>query len=88
MAQLSAAQKDEVKAQIMRVWSQDRTPVPVTKPDLDTLMTFMDEAMEAAETDVISRIPGPHPARSWLLTNQDVARRILIEVEFKRREVL
>lgn len=88
MAQLTAPQKAEVKSVIMKVWSRDRTPVPITKDELDTLLTFMDESLEAAELDVINRIPGGHPARAWLIANEAVARRVLELVEAKRREVL
>jgi hypothetical protein len=88
MAQLTAPQKAEVKAEIMQRWSGDRTSVPIDKSELDTLLTFIDESMEVAETEVITRIPGSHPARAWLIANGAVARRVMEMVEAKRREVL
>ena len=88
MAALSQQNLDEVQADIMRRWSQDRTAVPITKPELGQLLSLMDTALDDAEVAVIAAIPGAHSGRQWLIDNQDVSRRVLELVEAKRREAL
>ena len=88
MAELNTAQKDEVKRDIMRKWSVLRQVAPISKSELSTLLTYVDQAQEAAEADVISRIPGAHPARAWLIANATIGRQLICEVETKRAEVL
>lgn len=88
MAQLTAEQRTDLRAAIMREWSAFRTEVPMTKPELLTLIGFIDEAAEASDADVITRVPEAHPANSWLVENLPIARRIKELVEQKRKAVL
>lgn len=88
MAALSQQQLNEVRADIMRRWSSDHEPVPITKPELGQLLSIMDGALEDAEVAVIAAIPGGHPGRQWLIDKQSIARRVLEIIEAKRREVL
>lgn len=88
MASLTTQQLGEVKADIMRQWSRTRTPTPITKPELSSLLTIMDDELNAAEVAVIAAIPGAHPGRQWLIDNQQIARQVLELVEAKRKDVL
>ena len=88
MASLPQAQLDEVRADIMRQWSRDHTPVPITKPELGQLLSLMDVVLNDAEIAVIQAIPNDHPGRQWLIDNQTIARSTLELVEAKRRETL
>ena len=88
MAQLTAESLGQVRADIMRQWSRDQLPVPITKPDLSALLSIMDVALKDAEIAVITAIPQQHPGRQWLINNQAIARRVLELVEAKRREML
>ena len=88
MAQMSDEQRNEVWAEIMRWWSQNREAVPMSKAEVKTLIEFMDEEAEQSDTGIINRIPAQHPARAWLIANQHLARGLKERVERKRKEVL
>lgn len=88
MATLTAEQRAEIRAQILRQLSRDREPTPFNKGEGLTLIGYIDDALEAAEGDVIARIPGGHPGRQWLIDNPAIGRRLMILVEQHRREVL
>lgn len=88
MASLTTQQLDEVHADIMRRWSRDQTPTPITKSELTSLLSIMDTELDAAEVAVITTIPGTNPGRQWLIDNQPIARQTLELVEAKRKDVL
>jgi hypothetical protein len=72
----------------MRWLSRHGVDTPITKAELFILVGFIDDAAEAAEADIIARIPGAHPGRQWLIDNADIGRRLLERVAERRREVL
>lgn len=87
MAQLTTETKDALFADIMRRWSNDRTPTPITKAQGRALIDIMDAGMETAESTILSSIPAG-PGRTWLVANASIARKVLELVAAKRQEVL
>jgi hypothetical protein len=86
MAQLSSTQKDELCAELQRLFSAEWHPVDLTKAQLRVAVDVFDEGMETAESEILNSVSSS--ARTWLLANQTLARFILEEVAQKRREEL
>jgi hypothetical protein len=88
MPLLDNAQKQNVARMLMEQWSSTWTTVPMTKPEVMSLLNVIDNNLDTAETATIAAVPSAHPAKAWLSTNRNIARRIMELVEAKRREVL
>jgi hypothetical protein len=87
MAKLTTEQRREISADIQRRLSESRTPIPLTKANLASLVGLIDDQMEAAETAIIQTVP-TGTARQWLVNNANLSRRFIETVEAKRRETL
>lgn len=87
MAKLSEAQRRGVWKAVMEWWSQYRTPVPISKPQLFTLIGLFDDAFEDLDTAVISAILAG-PIRDWLIAEQQIPRQIEVLVAKARRDNL
>jgi len=87
MAKLLDQDKDDIFADIMRKWSLVNLETPITKVQGRALIDIMDDGMETAETTIISNIPAG-VAKTWLLANTPIARKIIELVANKRQETL
>lgn len=87
MAKLTTQQRREISADIQRRLSESRTPIPLNKANLASLIGLIDDQQEAAEAAIIQTVPAG-PARQWLINNANLSRRFIEVVEAKRREVL
>ena len=87
MATLTAEQREAIRADVMRRFSSTREPVPGLRADMLTLVGYIDDALEAAEGNVINRIPGNHPGRQWLIDNQHLGRQLMLWIEQVRKDV-
>jgi len=86
MAQLTSVHKDELCADLQRLFSRGWHPVNLTKAQLRTAVDVFDAGMETAESAILADVSTT--ARAWLVANQTLARFILEEVAQKRREAL
>jgi hypothetical protein len=72
---------------MMRDLSDLRVEVPISKSLLRALLENIDGELETAESSIVQNLPGGG-AKTWLLNNQAIGRRMIERVEQKRREVL
>ena len=86
MAQITGTQRDQLSAELQRLFSSTRATVPLLKPQLRTAIDIFDAALENTETTILANVSAP--ANAWLLANQTLARFIIECVAQKRREVL
>jgi hypothetical protein len=88
MAVMSTGQRQTVRSELARELSSENIETPFTKDEGLLLIQFIDEALEAADSDVVSRIPPAHPGRDWIINNPVYGRRFLEAVAMKRKLVL
>jgi len=86
MAQLTTEQKDELSAELQRLFSASWFQIDLSKTQLRTGIDVFDAGVETAESAILANVSTE--ARAWLIVNQTLARFILEEVAEKRREVL
>ena len=87
MANLSAADIDELSAQLQAEFSAVWTRIPVNQVKLRSGLVSIDAELESAEVGIFQGINDAY-VRSWLQVNQVIGRLIIERVERKRREVL
>jgi hypothetical protein len=86
MAVLTDADRLKIGNVIMRELSNLRISIPILKPALRDAIVVFDERMNVAEVDILNSVTPS--VRSWLISHQAIARRIIIEVEKVRKESL
>jgi len=87
VAQLPSENIDQVWSAIMSEFSSLRTVIPISKAQLRTLVMLIDQELEGAEVDIVQAIPAGD-ARTWLVANPALGRRLMLDILTKRREVL
>lgn len=86
MAQLSEATKDELTADLQRLFSRHWYPIDITAAQLRTGIDIFDANMETCENNILNSVG--EDARTWLINNATLGRFILEELAQKRREEL
>ena len=86
MAKLSEAHRDELCAEIMRLFSKDWTQIDLTAAQLRAGVGLFDDEMEDTEARILAAVPAW--AYDWLVSNPILSRYILEQVAQKRREEL
>lgn len=88
MAALPSGSIDKLWAQIMAEWSRRRLPTgALDKDDFRTTIVDMDAGLDSSEAGILAGISVPS-ARTWLQTNQDIGREILVAIMRERQGVL
>lgn len=86
MAQLTEGQRDDVYEEVMRYLSKGWIECSLNKAQLRVAITIFDEALETAESSILSNVSPA--AQTWLLNNVSQARWIMSLVAEARTEVL
>ncbi len=87
MPNLLDADRVAVHTDAMEKWSSSRTPTPVTKAELRSLINLLDSQLDTAEGTALAAIPAG-AGKTWLVANQGLARELMASIEKKRAEVL
>ena len=87
MAQLPTDDLNVVWQRVGSYYISLRTLIPISMPQLYTLLNLIDQEMETAETSIIQALPEGN-GKTWLLDNQGLGRDLIQRVEQKRQEVL
>jgi hypothetical protein len=87
MAQLPGENIDQVWTATTSELSSLRTLIPISQPQLRTLLMLIDQQLEGAEVDIIQALPAGD-GRTWLVDHPGLGRRLMIDILTKRREVL
>ena len=87
MAQLSTNDLNDVWREVGSDYSAFRALIPISMPQLHSLLDLIDQEMETAEADIIQALPAGD-GKTWLLNNQGLGRDLIRRIEQKRQEVL
>jgi hypothetical protein len=87
MATLPSEERFAVWAEAMALLSRHNIEAPVTKPELRWLVNYLDDNLETFEADVVDGIPAGD-GKDWLVSNPSIARRLIVMIAERRREVL
>lgn len=87
MVVLPPQELDAVWASLMRGLSKKREAIPINKNQLKQLLGLIDSGLSDAEVDIVQAIP-VGPAKSWLVSDQDIGRWIMVQVMLHRLEAL
>lgn len=87
MANLTQAQLAGVAHQVHREFSAILKSIPIKKDQFFTFLNIVDNAQEQAEIGIIQNVPVGQ-ARTWLMDNPEVARRIIELIAVSRKENL
>jgi len=87
MAKLPDAHRIIVWAEVMKRLSEHRIETPITKPQFRWLINYFDDNLETFENNTVAGLPDGD-GKTWLLNNASIARRIVVMIMEKRREVL
>jgi hypothetical protein len=87
MTALTSGDIDAIWIEIMKDYSREKKPMPVTSDKIRAFFVTVDAALEQAEIDIVQSLPAGD-IKTWLIANAEVGREIMIRVMQKRQEVL
>ena len=87
MALLSDVERAAIWAEAMALLSRYNIATPVSKADFRWLVNHIDNNLETFEASVVGAIPAG-AGKTWLLANPSIARRLVVMLAERRREVL
>lgn len=84
MAVLPSGNVDSVLKQVMAIWSGVSQGVPITKPELRSLIVHVDGKLDSTESTIVSGLPNG-PGMTWIINNPAMGRWLLELIEGERR---
>jgi len=87
MATLPDADRLVVWAEAMAILSRYNVATPISKAEFRWLVDYLDDNLETFESTSVAGLPAGD-GKDWLTANAPIARRLIVMIAEKRREVL
>ena len=87
MAILPDADRLVVWAEAMAILSRYNVATPISKAEFRWLVDYLDDNLETFESTSVAGLPAGD-GKDWLTANAPIARRLIVMIAEKRREVL